>query len=154
MNNHGAGIEDLISPLKERMEFFKQRMELSEEENRVLKTHLAQARQELAELKRGIGISVYVAGKPVPTGSAGTSDAQAANGGAPLPNARPFAAPANLNERRPPDVASLGQANQNPQGFHPLARQNAGNTPDAGSVDAQGRPNGRNANIADYFLDY
>ena len=145
MNNHGAGIEDLISPLKQRMEHF-------EEENRVLKAHLAQARQELAELKRGIGITVYVAGKPVPTGSANALDGQSTPGGTPLPNARPFASPANLNERRQPDVANLGQANQNPQGFYPLARQNAGSAPDVGSVDAQGRPNGRNANVTDHFL--
>jgi hypothetical protein len=63
MNNSGLpGNEDLLGLLK-------QRMEALEEENRILRASLAQVRQELADLRRGVGITVMVDGKAVLSGS-------------------------------------------------------------------------------------
>lgn len=137
-NMHVAGIEDLIAPLK-------QRMEMLEEENRALKTHLAQARQELAELKRGVGIAVYVGGKPVATGTGPGMPDVLPTSGTPPPGARPLATPAMLHEPPPPDVAPLPVAPP-----HAYARQ--GTAPDA-RQDGAGRQSSRNVNYADYFID-
>lgn len=137
-NIHAAGIEDLIAPLK-------QRMEMLEEENRALKTHLAQARQELAELKRGVGIAVFVGGKPVATGTGPGMPDVLPTGGAPPPGARPLATPAMLHEPPPPDVAPL-------PGPPPQAYTRQGAAPD-GRQDGAGRHSSRNVNYADYFID-
>jgi hypothetical protein len=144
MNHHGAGIEDLISPLK-------QRMELLEEENRALKAHLAQARQELAELKRGVGITVYVAGKAVQTGLNPNPDVLpngAASAGPPNPQ-RAFATP-NLGNGRPlADNQNQGAPNQ---GYFPPQRPNGNIAPDA-TPDQPGRSGPRSPNYDNFFLD-
>lgn len=132
MAMYAGGIEELIAPLK-------QRMELLEEENRALKAHLAQARQELDALKRGVGIIVSVAGRPVATGTPPANDA------AP-PAARPYSpadrAPANA--ALPPGGA-FGRSN--PADAAPFGR-----APDA-APDITNRSPGRPASYADYFLD-
>jgi hypothetical protein len=51
-------IEDLIAPLK-------QRMEALEKENQALRERLAQAQREIADLHRGVGITLLIDGKPV-----------------------------------------------------------------------------------------
>jgi antitoxin (DNA-binding transcriptional repressor) of toxin-antitoxin stability system len=134
MAMYAGGIEELIAPLK-------QRMELLEEENRALKAHLSQARQELEALKRGVGITVSVAGRPVATGTPPD---------APPPSARHFAPPqdyAAANTALPPSGAF---ARSNAADAPPFVRAPA--APDA-APDYMGRPPGRPASYADYFLD-
>jgi antitoxin (DNA-binding transcriptional repressor) of toxin-antitoxin stability system len=136
MAMYAGGIEELIAPLK-------QRMELLEEENRALKAHLAQARQELDALKRGVGITVSVAGRPVATGTPPPTDA-------PAPAARPYATPADrapANAALPPGGAF---ARSNPADAAPFGHIPA--APDA-APDYANRTPGRPASYADYFLD-
>lgn len=109
--HNGMGIDDLLSPLK-------QRLHMLEAENKQLITQLQQAQQELAELKRGVGITVMIAGKPVPTGVGAPLDVQPTS--APGGYNRAFATPVALNERRPPDVVPLSPA---PGGYPAIARQ-------------------------------
>ena len=74
--------------------------------NGQLRQQLQQARQEAADLKRGVGITVLVGGKPVPTGTNVPLEALPTH--TPAPGyGRPFASPTPPNERRPPDVAPL-----------------------------------------------
>jgi hypothetical protein len=132
--SHGAGIEDLLSPLK-------QRMEALEEENRTLKNHLAQTRQELADLRRGIGITVYIDGKPVNTSVVPSADVEMSTQG----NGA-FATPAVMNDRRP----MSGPVTTVPSAFQPNIKQN-GNPGGNGSRDGQTSRN--NGYTADFFLD-
>jgi hypothetical protein len=63
MNKPGLpGNDDLLGLLK-------QRMEALEEENRILRSSITQVRQELADLRRGVGITVMIDGKSVLSGS-------------------------------------------------------------------------------------
>jgi hypothetical protein len=134
---HAAGFEDLMAALK-------QKIEMLEEKNRTLEAHLAQARQELNELRHGVGITVYVAGKPVATGSGPAMPDVLPTSGAPTPGMRPLAAPAVLHDPHPPDVAPLPSP---PQSY---ARQNAAPN---NRADGAGRASSRNVNYADYFVD-
>ena len=167
--NYGGCIEELLSPLK-------QRMEMLEEENRQIKGQLAQLRQENTDLRRGIGITVLIDGKAVPTGSGPLPDL----GSSPVaamhamqssnmpprmsPTAQPaFAtAPAGMSERTPTNhpqasgAANPGATAPNnlfPQ--NPLSRPQAPAIPVApqGAPNRDGQPNSRGAGYRDFFLD-
>ncbi len=147
MNSHG-GIDDLIAQ-------FRQRVEMLTEDNRALRAQLAAAQQELAELKRGAGITVLVNGQPVATGAnvsmAPTADVLSLNNPPQHQNGpRPYGAPGVGGDRRAADV--LGGQQGMVQG-NPFGRQGVGLQPDANGADAQGRPGGRNVNFAGNFLD-
>jgi hypothetical protein len=128
----GSNIDDLLSPLKQRLHDLQK-------ENEQLKSQLQQARQELADLQRGIGITVLVNGKPVPTGANVPLEALPTH--APAPGyGRPFATPAVLNDRRPPDVVPLPPA---PGNYPPAQR----------GPDTPTGPDGRRNELAKHFLD-
>ncbi len=130
---YGNNIDDLLSPLK-------QRLHLLEEENQQLKAQLRQALQEAADLKRGVGITVLVAGKPVSTGTNVAPEVLPTH--APAPGyGRPFATPAVLNDRRPPDVVPLPPA---PGSYPAIAR---------GGYEAPVGNSGRNGELAKHFLE-
>lgn len=140
MQQLDANIEDLISPLK-------QRMELLLEENRTLKAQLTQARQELTDLKHGVGITVLVGGKAVPTGA---PEMPQTNGATPLPNAspgRPYAAPALMGERYTPDVAPNGPPAT--PAYYPNPRAFATTPPEPHDVETQSQASSR---YADFLL--
>jgi hypothetical protein len=127
-------IDDLLSPLKRRMH------EL-EEDNRRLIEQLSAARSELANLKRGIGITVLVDGKPVATGGNVAPEMLPTHTPVPPPGyGRGFATPAVLNDRRPPDVMPLPPA---PNVYPAISR---------GGPDAPAG-NGRNGELAKHFLE-
>ena len=55
------GIDELYTNIKQ----IKQRMETLENENLVLKAQLTQAQRELADLRRGVGITLLIDGQPI-----------------------------------------------------------------------------------------
>ncbi len=130
MSHLSAGIEELITQLK--------RMESLEEENRALRAQLAQARQELEQLRRGMGIVVTIHGRPVPTGmNAGVeTQAQVTNGPPALP--------------RPPQPERYTPPAQSP--YSPHASPFGPPVEDPPAMPT-GRQPPRNPNYADYFLD-
>lgn len=130
---YGANIDDLLSPLR-------QRLHTLEEENVRLRQQLQQARQEADDLKRGVGITVLVGGKPVATGTNVPPEAQPTH--TPAPGyGRPFATPPTPNERRPPDVVPLLHT---PGNYPAIAR---------GGHDAPNGNGGRNGEIGKHFLE-
>jgi hypothetical protein len=56
---------DDIDQLYGHVKQIKQRMETLENENLVLKAQLIQAQRELADLRRGVGITILIDGKPI-----------------------------------------------------------------------------------------
>jgi hypothetical protein len=131
MSHLSAGIEELIAQLK--------RMESLEEENRALRAQLAQARQELEQLRRGMGIVVTVQGRPVPTGANNgvETQTQAPNGppGLPRPPQQPERYSPPSQSPYPPQPSPFGPPVEDPPAL-PTGRQPP-----------------RNPNYADYFLD-
>jgi hypothetical protein len=130
---YGSNIDDLLAQLNQQMHMLK-------EENQQLKTQLHQARQEVADLKRGIGITVLVGGKPVATGTSVPPEALPTH--TPMPGyGRHFATPAVLNDRRPPDVVPLPHV---PGNYPAIAR---------GGHEAPIGNGGRNGDPSKHFLE-
>lgn len=150
--NLGGGIEELLSSLK-------QRLEMIQDENRQLKTQLAQIRQENADLRRGIGITVLIDGKAVLTGAGPLPDVAASPVAAMQsptmsPTAMPAFAtsPASMHDRQSPSgpaaatiPSNLFQQGNTPKPYPPPAPQN----PPA----RDGQSNQRGAGYRDFFLD-
>lgn len=145
MANFSPGIEDLLTPLK-------QRMETLEEENRVLRAQLAQTTHELENIKRGVGVTVYINGKQVASGAMIATDGappqMAISNPANVPSG-PFAAPAVLNDRRPAPAGAPHNGAANANLFPPAGRPPA--QPAANGRESQ--PTQRNGNYVDFFLD-
>ncbi len=139
------GIDDLLTPLK-------QRIKAIEEENQSLKAQLAQARQELENLRRGVGIVVTIDGKPVLAGGqAGTQTtmpyvlSMPSSGPLGPTNTPPFGTP--VASTRPPNLFA---APNNPTAAGALcAGLPAVSPPDSRENSAKGKSTG----YTDFFLD-
>ena len=149
-----GGIEDLLAPLKKRMEKL-------DADCRQLELQLAQVQQENANLKRGIGITLLIDGKAVQIGSGPLPDIAMPspqlmtpqNVYAPLPSGpTPYATPAVINERHAPHTIP----NSNPGATTPnLFGNNSPKpyvppTPSVGMSNSDNRAGNRGAN---FFLD-
>ncbi len=133
-----GSIDELLVPLK-------QRLQTLEEENRQLRAQLTQVKQEVANLRQGIGITVYIDGKAVLGGtSAATPDIVSAN------TATPQSVYAGSGERR------FGSYNamQNKAPVSPAIFPSAPKVPAPISQnDSVTDENSSNSPFADMFLD-
>lgn len=89
--NPNSSIDEIVAILKQRLDSY-------EDENRQLKHQLAQARQELSNLRQGIGITVYIEGKAVLGGTGSLPDV--ASIASPLGKSSSFPPP--NSDKRPP----------------------------------------------------
>ncbi len=161
-NGQIGSLDELLAPLKKRMEAL-------EEENRALKTQLARVQQENLDLRRGVGITVMIDGRPIQTGSGPLPDVAAkpvaAMNAVPAPMpVPPVATPAFATsiERRSPGDAFPPAGGGNPAATIPnelFQQQNASGTASPFAPQQQQSPfahsqNGpRAGGYRDFFLD-
>jgi hypothetical protein len=161
-NGQSGNLDELLAPLK-------QHLAALEEENRALKAQLARAQQENLDLRRGIGITVMIDGRPVQTGSGPLPDIVAkpvaAMSATPTPMpVPPVATPAfaTSTERRGSGDAFPTQGSNNPGATIPnelFQQPNAPGTQHSYTPPSQQSPFARNQNTPrsggyrDFFLD-
>ncbi len=133
-----GSIDELLVPLK-------QRLQTLEEENRQLRSQLAQVKQEVANLRQGIGITVYIDGKAVLGGtSAAAPDIVSGN------NAAPQSAFAGAGDRRFGSYNAMQNKPPVSPSIFPSAPKIPAPLPQNDSVTDE---NSGNAPFADMFLD-
>ncbi|HKD74504.1 MAG TPA: hypothetical protein VKB76_03380 [Ktedonobacterales bacterium] len=130
-NGQSGSLDELLATLK-------QRMDALEEENHTLRAQLARTQQENLDLRRGIGITVMIDGRPIQTGSGPLPDIAvkpvAAMGAMPVQMpVPPVATPAfaTSTERRGSGDAFPPQGSNNPAATIPNELFQQQNTPGA-----------------------